>query len=310
MIEMGSFLKKIYILGSVNMDLSIDIPYLPEQGATIEGKDFFSNPGGKGGNQAVAAAKLGAETHLVGKLGNDHFGSELLTMLKNHGVHCENIRKVDNVSSGVAVILRLNHDNRIICDYGANLEISPNEIVDALKKTAKPGDLFLSQFESPKESVFCGLEVARELSMVTLFNPAPAREIPDDLYPFIDYLFVNETETDFLFGQLPDTIEIAKEALIFFLNKGVKNPIITLGAKGCVYSSEGEVRLKEAYKVHAVDTTGAGDTFIGAFASELIMEKNLEGCIDFATKASALAVQKVGAQQSIPTREEIEKCFK
>lgn len=307
---MENFLKKIYILGSVNMDLSIDIPYLPEQGATIEGNDFFSNPGGKGGNQAVAAAKLGAETHLVGKLGKDHFGSELLSMLESSGVHCENVGRVSNVSSGVAVILRLNHDNRIICDYGANLEISPDEIADVLRKTAKPGDLFLSQFESPKESVFRALEVARELNMITLFNPAPAREIPDDIYPFIDYLFVNETETNFLSGKLPDTIEAAEETLTFFLNKGVKTPIITLGAKGCIYWSDGEAHLKAGYKVDAVDTTGAGDTFIGAFASELTNEQDLASCIEFATKASALAVQKVGAQQSIPNREEIEVYFK
>lgn len=303
-------MKKIYILGSINMDLSIDIPYLPEQGATIEGNDFFNNPGGKGGNQAVAAAKLGAETHLVGKLGKDHFGNELLSMLESNGVYCENVGRVSNVSSGVAVILRLNHDNRIICDYGANLEISPDEIADVLQKTAKPGDLFLSQFESPKESVFRALEVARELDMVTLFNPAPAREIPDDIYPFIDYLFVNETETNFLSGKLPDTIEAAEETLTFFLNKGVKTPIITLGDKGCMYWFDGEAHLKTGYKVDAVDTTGAGDTFIGAFASELTNEQDLASCIEFATKASALAVQKVGAQQSIPNREEIEVYFK
>lgn len=303
-------MKKAYILGSVNMDLSIGIPYLPNQGATIEGSNFFSNAGGKGGNQAVASAKLGAETHLIGRLGQDHFGDELLKTLENSGVCCENVTRVPNVSTGVAVILRADHDNRIICDYGANLKIQPEEIEKTLRTLAKPGDLFLTQFESPSETVFHGLKVAKELGMVTLFNPAPAREIPENVYDLIDYLFVNETETEFLSKKYPETIENAEEALSFFLKKGVKTPIITLGAKGCMYWNEGEAHLKEGYTVPVADTTGAGDTFIGAFVSELSEGATLANCINFATKASALAVQKIGAQQSIPNREEIAQYFK
>ncbi len=298
--------KKIIVFGSLNMDLSIETPHIPAQGETVEGQGFFTAAGGKGGNQAGACALLGGETYLMGKVGKDYFGREILDNLKKTGLHCETVTQSSR-PTGTALILRTAGDNRIICDYGANHDMSFSEMEELMKKLGEPGDLFLTQFECEKEVVLESILMAKSQGMITIFNPAPAKSIPEEIYRKLDYIVVNETECAFLTGILPQENKGQYYALQFFEKKGVAVPVITLGAEGSVYLYHGEVYRCPGHVVKVADTTGAGDAYIGALASCISRGLHIHDAVAFATGASALAVQKVGALQSIPTLEETEK---
>ena len=297
---------KIFVVGSINMDLVINAPYMPKNGETITGSDFMTNPGGKGANQAVAAAKLGGDVYMVGSVG-DAFGDELKNTLKGYGVKTDYVKHSKGISSGIAVIVVVDRDNRIILDRASNGLVDKETIDKALLKAQK-GDILICQLEIPLNMVEYAFSRAKELEMTTILNPAPAIALPNGLLKLTDFFIPNQSETEIYTGIYPDTIDKAKEATYKLNEMGVKHVIITLGSKGSCTLLDGEyVQIKSySYLVNVIDTTAAGDTFIGAFATKMSEGWNIKDSMNYASKASALTISKVGAQKSIPTKEEMD----
>jgi len=296
-------MKTVYVLGSLNMDLVITSPKEVLQGETIHGSGFMTNGGGKGANQATACGKLGGKIVMGGAVGNDGFGQTLLNNLKNCNVNTENIRVIDGVSTGVAVILIVNHDNRIILDAGANAKVTEAD-VDALLKNAQEGDIFLAPLENPIDIIGYGLKKAKEKGLVTILNPAPSDLGIAKYLSYVDYFVPNEHEL-YDFTKLECVVKGADKLIA----EGVKNVIVTLGSKGyCFYNGKKLVN-EDCIKMEVVDTTAAGDTFCGAFAIKLAEGLSPEDALCFANKAAAITVTRAGAGQAIPTLEEFHQIF-
>ena len=294
-------MRKIYVLGSINMDMVITTPSIPAEGETLTGSNFFLNGGGKGANQAVAAAKQNVMTHLIGNVGNDIFGKDLINNLTNYRVDTTYLGKLDNVPTGVAMIIIHNNDNRIILDGGANHKVTYNQIDEALNSTEE-NDIFITQLENNIDAVIYGLKKAKENNMVTIFNPAPAKILDSEIYNYIDYLILNETECEILSGLYPKDETTINEV---YSKLNVKNLIITLGSKGSLLVKSNEIVKINPNKVNAVDTTAAGDTYVGVFASQLIKGKSEIDALNYASITSSLTCLKEGAQQSIPYEHEV-----
>lgn len=273
------------------MDLCIESPYMPKAGETITGGNFMTNGGGKGANQAVAAGKLGGKVAMCGVVGNDGFGETLLNNLKEAGADTSHVRKCE-CSTGIAVIVLAEGDNRIILDKGANARLNKEDIDEFLKNAGK-GDIYLTQLENPIEVIGYGLKKAKEKGMTTILNPAPANKDITPYLPFVDIITPNESETE-LFG--------GREKLS---ESGIEKIVITLGGKGYeIYGRDGG-KTYPCIKVKAVDTTAAGDTFCGGLAVGLSEGKTLEEACAFGSKAASIACTKKGAQQSVPTKDEV-----
>lgn len=296
-------MKKLIVLGSLNMDMSIETDRIPLQGETIHGKGFLMNTGGKGGNQAVAAAKANTFTYLIGKVGDDALGEQVLKDLALYGVHTDYVLTSEKESTGLAMIVRCNHDNRIMLHAGANYDITIDEVKDSLQSIAESSDLFLSQLENPYPIVKQALSYAKELGLTTILNPAPAQKLEDEVYQTLDWIVVNESECEILSGIYPDETHY-KQALQWFLEKGC-NVIITLGEHGCIACTKDKQYRMPANKVEVLDTTGAGDTFIGAFCKCLCDDCDITYALKYASCAASLTVSRYGAQCAIPTNEEI-----
>ena len=287
----------IYVAGSLNMDLRIEAPYMPVAGETITGGGFLTNGGGKGANQACAAAKLGGKVKMCGVTGDDAFGKTLISSLKNAGADVTHIRSASGVSTGIAVIVVTEGNNRIILDKGANALLSEADI-DAFLADAKPGDVYLTQLENPAEVIGYGLKKAKEKGMYTVLNPAPANLEIVPYFTYVDLITPNESELA-LFG--------GKEELF---KRGIKQIVTTLGSKGYEISQKQADGVTEktypCIKVKAVDTTAAGDTLCGGLCAYLSEGKTLEESCAFGSKAASIACTRPGAQQSVPTRAETE----
>ena len=293
----------IFVLGSINMDLVIKTHYMPVAGETMHGNGFMTNPGGKGANQAVAVSKLGGNAYMVGAVGKE-FGNELISTLNEYGVKTDYVVTKANQSSGIAVIIVENGENRIILDSGANSKVD-SVLVDKALTNAKNGDYLICQLEIPEETVEYAMKKAKERGMVTIFNPAPAKKVSENTLNSCDYFIVNQTETELFTGIYPRDESSSLLAGEKLKQKGIKNVIITLGAKGsCAVADEKYIKI-DGQKVKVVDTTAAGDTYVGALATKLAEGEDLEKAMIFASKASALTVTKAGAQQSIPYLHEI-----
>lgn len=303
-------MKKVIVVGSLNMDLAIKVDKVPSEGETIHGHDFFMNNGGKGGNQAIAAVRSGANTLFIGSVGRDSFGSAILESLKNNGVNVDSIDIQENESTGLAMIICHNNDNRIILNPGANFSLSFSFAKDKLSKLAQEGDYFVTQFENDFDTTLQLLKYAKIIGMKTILNPAPAKVFPDEFYKYIDILVLNQSECEILTGIYPKTIEDCERVGQIFRSKGTENIVITLGELGSVTITEKEVIKVNAYKVEVVDSTAAGDSFIGAMAAQLSFGNSLKEALEYATKASAITVTRKGAQISIPDSEEINKFFR
>ena len=296
---------KILVVGSINMDLVTYMPHLPKRGETSFGTDFIKNPGGKGANQACAAALLNADVTMLGAVGSDVFGKELISCLENNKVKPK--IKLSSMPTGCATILLEEevHDNRIIVIPGANYDIKKEDIdknIDLIKET----DIILSQLEIPLDTVEYLSSKAKEFNKIFILNPAPGRELSDHLLNNIDYLTPNETELSLI-----SEIEIKDEdsfrkACSSLLDKGVKTLLVTLGEKGVYLYSKEEEELLPAYKVNTVDTTAAGDCFNGAFAAYLTKGYPLKKAIRYAEKAASVAVTRKGAISSLLREEEVE----
>ena len=296
-------MKNIYIVGSLNMDLVIKAPVMPRSGETLGGSDFMSNPGGKGANQAVAVAKLGGNAHMVGCVGQA-FGDELVWTLKKYGVGTQYVEQCGDVSSGIAVIVVVDGDNRIILDRGANGRVS-RALIDRALAQAKEGDFLVVQLEIAQNMVEYALSQAKRKKMVTVLNPAPAVPLSKEIFSVCDYFTPNQSEAQFYTGIYPEEEESARRCAEVLAQKGVKNLVITMGAEGSAAVCGGEFRKVSAYRAgDVVDTTAAGDTYVGAFVTALSEGKGVDEAMAFACRAAGLTVTRRGAQQSIPTREE------
>ena len=284
-------MRKIFVVGSINTDLVINAPYIPQKGETLTGGGFFTARGGKGANQAVAAARLGGQVYMCGCVGDDSFGQEAVASLKAAGVDTSFVRVVEKTPTGTAVIIVADGDNQIILDKGANECLTEGEIDKALE-VASAGDIYLTQLENSIAVVGYGLRKAKEKGMFVVLNPAPANKGILPFLPYCDLVIPNETEMEIL-GL--NAIQ-ANEATV----------IETLGGQGYrVYSKSGE-KDYPCIKVTAVDTTAAGDTFCGGLCAKLSQGVALEEAAAFGSKAASIACTRKGAQPSIPTKEEVE----
>ena len=295
-------MKKIYVYGSLNYDLVINTKRMPKMGETISGNGFFTNSGGKGANQATASAKLGGNTYLIGAVGCDLFGDECLQTLNGYKVNTEFVKRV-NVNTGVAMITVCDGDNQIILDPGANYCFKDEDLVKIINDNVD-GDVFITQLETPLNQVSLALECAQSNGAYTILNPAPAQFLGSDILRNVSLLIVNETELEILSKTELDYDKL-EESILKGVNilkeQGVKDVLVTLGEKGCYYGN----KFYPAFKVKAVDTTGAGDTFIGALASKIAAGETIEDSIRFCQFASSITVSRKGAQVSIPYLEEV-----
>ena len=303
--DKDGFMHNVIVFGSMNMDLTIESDRMPQAGETLTGRGFFTNPGGKGANQAAAAARMGAPTYMVGAVGDDGFGVQMRSALEDAGADCSRLRTVEGVSTGVASITRIDGDNRIILDPGANHVPTIDDVRAALDGFADEGDIFLTQLECDIPTTLDALRSARERGMYTVLNPAPAVELPDTTWSCVDMVCLNETECELLSGIMPETDERVREAAKFFQAKGVSVVAITLGSRGSI-TFEGDAVWRLVPPEHeTVDTTCAGDTYIGACVASLAAGSDVPTALRWGTCASALATTKLGAQQSIPSVEEV-----
>lgn len=278
----------ITVIGSINMDLVVQMDVFPTQGETVLGSLFTTVPGGKGANQAVAAARLGSKVQMVGAVGSDSFGTELCGNLNGENIETGYVLHT-NGATGIANILLHESDNRIVVVPGANSQVTP-EVVASAKTAIENSGLVVMQLEIPAETIEYSLKLCKELQVPVLFNPAPAANFNIEWMPYIAYLTPNETECALLFGE---DMEAALEA---YPNK----LIVTLGDNGARYfDGEKHVHVK-GYKTIAVDTTGAGDTFNGAFAYAITTGQSIKDAVFFANIAGSLSVEKFGAQGGMP----------
>lgn len=299
-------MSKVIVFGSLNMDLSIESDHMPNLGETIIGRGFITNPGGKGANQAVAAAKMGAAVCMLGAVGADSFGDQMIASLAEHGVTCEYITRSESCPTGVAIITRVCGDNFITIDAGANASTRIDAVRRALDKVAEPGDVFLAQLECDYETTWAALAEACKQGLYVAINPAPAHEIPEAVLPCLDLVVVNEGECEMMTGIYPADATSARAAADKLKESGVGCVAITLGARGSMVFCGNETIESVPPKTRAIDTTCAGDTYIGAMVAGYARGLSLADSVALATKASAMATTKVGAQQSIPTLAEVE----
>lgn len=293
----------ILVIGSLNADLVVRAPHFPQPGETISGGDLQIIPGGKGANQAVAAARQSASVAMAGRVGKDSFGPFLLDSLKSDSVDITNVLTDDSATGTAIIVVDANGQNSIVLSAGANGKVMPKDI-NALKLEAK---ILLLQLEIPLETVIHAAKWGKQKGMTVILNPAPARELPDELIANLDYIIPNETELTLLTKVPIQNISTAEEAARALLARGAKNVIVTLGAKGALLISNHQVTQVDAYKVNVVDTTAAGDAFIGGFASALLRGVETEEAVKYANACGALATTKFGAQPSLPTKKEVEK---
>ncbi|KJZ60392.1 ribokinase [Pseudomonas fluorescens] len=297
---------KVVVIGSLNMDLVTRAPRLPRGGETLIGESFSTVSGGKGANQAVAAARLGAQVSMVGCVGSDAYGEELRGALLAEQIDCQAVSTVDD-SSGVAlIVVDDNSQNAIVIVAGANGALTP-AVIDRFDAVLQAADVIICQLEVPDATVGHALKRGRELGKTVILNPAPAsRPLPADWYASIDYLIPNESEASALSGLPVDSLASAETAATRLIAMGAGKVIITLGAQGSLFANGKGFEHFPAPKVKAVDTTAAGDTFVGGFAAALAAGKSEADAIRFGQVAAALSVTRAGAQPSIPTLSDVQ----
>lgn len=302
-------MNKVTVIGSINLDTNLRVAQMAKPGETIHAKEHYSAAGGKGANQAVAAARSGCAVSFVGAVGDDAPGKEMLALLKKENINLDGVKEVANESTGQAFITVDDSGQNSITIYsGANYAFDQDDIEQNSDLIAA-SDFVVAQFETPIEATIQGFKIAHQNNAKTILNPAPAiTEIPAELLQVTDIIIPNETEAATITGVEVVDEKSAKKAADKLHELGVSAVIITIGDKGAFYDFQDKQGLIPAFKVKAVDTTAAGDTFIGAMTSILKPDfSNLSDAITFANKASSLTVQRYGAQPSIPTKAEVEQ---
>ncbi|API91602.1 ribokinase [Virgibacillus pantothenticus] len=284
---------KICVVGSINMDLTIETTKLPQQGETVLGQSFALYPGGKGANQAVAAARLGAKVHMIGAVGKDEFGKLLTEQLQREGIHTQGIILSDQKSTGVANIILSEDDNRIIVAPGANYAVVP-EVIEQQEEVIRQSDMVLLQLEIPLSTVLYTVKKANQYHIPVVVNPAPYQQLPEELLQNATYFTPNEIEA----------AAMEEEPLY---NSIREKMIVTMGSEGvCFYEHGNKTKIK-SFTVDVKDTTGAGDTFNGALVTQLARGNSMSQSINFANAAAALSIMKTGAQEGMPTLDMVHK---
>ena len=297
--------QPIVVVGSLNMDLVMRTPRVPIGGETLTGHEFSTLPGGKGANQAVACARLGAPVIMIGQVGQDSFGQTLREGLAADGIDVSGVRQTASVGTGVAMILVEDiGQNRIVLAPGANGTLTQADL-DASAAVLAQAAMLVVQLEVPMPVVQRAIEIAHAAGVPVLLNPGPARPLPECLWPQIDILVPNESEAELLSGLAVTDVDSAFVAARALRQRGVACVLITLGAKGVISVGEDGEHHHPAHPVKAVDTTAAGDTFIGGLAAGLCEGLSLHAAIALGQRASALCVTRHGAQPSIPWRREL-----
>lgn len=297
--------EKIFVIGSSNTDMVVKSEKLPAAGETILGGTFLMNAGGKGANQAVAAAKLGADITFVSKVGDDIFGKQAIQGFQKEGINTDFVFTDTENPSGVALILvDAKGENSIAVASGANGNLQIAEVEKAIEQISA-NDMALLQLEIPIPTVEFAIKKCYENGAKVILNPAPAQKLDETVFQYIDIITPNETEAELLTGIKVTDLETAEQAAEVLHQKGVRNIIITLGSRGAYLYNSTANRLISTPKVQAVDTTAAGDVFNGALAVALSEGNDLEKAIEFACKAAAISVTRMGAQASTPLRGEV-----
>ncbi|MHB9145784.1 MAG: ribokinase [Symbiobacteriia bacterium] len=296
----------IVVLGSLNMDLVARVPRRPAGGETLTGSDFRTVPGGKGANQAVAAARLGARVAMVGRVGSDVFGTSLVEGLRRDGIDTACVEQTPGVSSGTALITVDDEaQNSIVIIPGANGQLTPAD-VDRHADLIRSARVLMLQLEVPLETVRQAAATAHQSGVTVILDPAPARELPPDLLSNIDVITPNETEASLLTGRAVGDARSAKLAAVDLLAAGVGTVLIKLGPRGALLATGNTYEHVPGFPVVAVDTTAAGDAFGGALATALVEGRDLSTAVTFANAVGALATTRFGAQTSMPGREEVD----
>lgn len=300
----------LLVVGSLNMDLVVTARRLPHIGETILGESFTTYPGGKGANQAVAAARLGIEVKLLGCAGTDTFGRLLMDNLRQNRVCVDLVRQIPGMSTGTALItVDAEGKNTIVVIPGANGRFTPAQVM-ADEAEFTDADLLIVQMEIPLDTLESAIALAKSHRVPVLFNPAPAGEIPDEIFNGIDYLVPNETELSLLTGLPTDSISEIRVAAGRMLAKGTRRVILTRGDQGVYYCDTATEIIQAAYTVPVVDTTAAGDAFIGGFASAILRNEDIPTALRTGSAAGALAATRAGAQTSLPTLQELKEFLK
>lgn len=307
-------MNRICVLGSMNMDIVLKVKNMPQVGETIMSKSMEKIAGGKGANQAVAAKRSGADVYMIAKVGRDDNGVILTEELEKDNIDVRYVFKDDKEPTGMAIInVDDNGDNSIIVVSGANMAIKSNEI-SSIEGAIEESNIVVTQFETPMDMSIEAFKLAKKHDKLTILNPAPAMEIDDELLKYTDIIIPNETEAALLTNIEVKDLESGKQAAEEFFKKGVKCVIITLGEKGAAVITKENSEIVPAYKVEAIDTTAAGDSFIGALSSTIDTEnfnfEDIKAAVKFGNKVSSIAVQRKGAQPSIPYLNEVLDIYK
>lgn len=298
--------RSAVVIGSLNMDIAVTVDRLPAEGETLQGGGLVEAPGGKGANQAAAIGKLQTPVRMIGKVGADRNGAVLLQSLEASGVDTDAVHTSSGQPTGVALVtVDRAGRNHIVVVPGANGELTKDDI-DSRADIIKQCDMVVLQLEVPMETVAYALRQAKALGKTTVLNPAPARKLDDELLRHVDFLIPNEHELQTIAGLDQVDEHSVGGAARRFAEKGVDALIVTMGEKGCYYADSSTVKAYPARKVNAVDTTAAGDSFIGGFVTGYLASGNADTAIRLAQLAAAITVTRHGAQSSLPTRQEVE----
>ena len=302
-------MNKILVVGSVNIDLVITTERIPKLGETVSGSGFSTICGGKGANQAVAIAKSGGDVTMLGCVGDDLYGEMAVSSLMHAGVNAEHVKKCERTPTGVAVITVCGGDNHIILDAGAN-GLMTSKMITENEELFRKADIVVLQLEIPIDAVACAARLAKKHGCTVVLNPAPYQSLPKELIENTDLFIPNEFEAAQVVGFEIKGEEQVKKAICALEKMGIRQPVITLGAEGSAFRHEGEIIFQPAFKVTAVDTTAAGDTFIGGICASICEGKTLKESIRYASAASAIAVSRFGASVSVPNAAEVKAFLK
>lgn len=299
--------KRLCVLGSINVDHVIRVPYFAQAGETLTGYDYQIAYGGKGANQAVAAARLGADVAFIGAVGDDQIGQAMTQAFAQDGINISSITTIAHQNTGLAMIqVAESGENSIVISAGANGNLTP-ELVAQHQAVIEQADMLLMPLESPLQAVEFAAKIAKQSGTTVVLNPAPAQPLPESLLALVDIITPNETEAEILTGISVCDEHSANLASQVFHQAGIKTVLITLGAKGVYLSENGTGQIISGFRVKAIDTTAAGDTFNAGVVTGLLEGKPLAEAIRFAHASAAISVTRIGAQTAIPYRADVEQ---